>query len=325
MLPPKLQPGDELRVISPATSLAVLSAKARQVALETWQSLGFRVSFAKNAAECDIFSSSSIASRVEDIHDAFLDPNVKGVITTIGGYNCNQLLRYLDYNLIKTHPKVLCGFSDITALENAIYAKTGLVTYSGPHFSTFGMQKGLEYTLTHFQQCLMQSNPFEVIPSAQWSDDSWYRGQENRIFENNTGFLMLNPGQADGTLLGGNLSTLNLLQGTEYMPSLANSILLLEDDDESKPRNFDRDLQSLLHLPEFSLVKAIIIGRFQKASEVSTEQLTQMIRSKRELAHIPVIANADFGHTTPQFTFPIGGQAKLVVAEDKATFTMIRH
>jgi muramoyltetrapeptide carboxypeptidase len=325
MLPPKLQPEDELRVISPATSLAVISAEARQIALETWQRLRFRVSFAKNAAECDIFSSSSIASRVEDIHDAFLDPNVKGVITTIGGYNCNQLLRYLDYNLIKTHPKVLCGFSDITALENAIYAKTGLVTYSGPHFSTFGMQKGLEYTLTHFQQCLMQSNPFEVIPSAQWSDDSWYRGQENRIFENNTGFLMLNPGQADGTLLGGNLSTLNLLQGTEYMPSLANSILLLEDDDESKPRNFDRDLQSLLHLPEFSLVKAIIIGRFQKASEVSTEQLTQMIRSKRELAHIPVIANADFGHTTPQFTFPIGGQAKLVVAEDKATFTMIRH
>jgi muramoyltetrapeptide carboxypeptidase len=287
--------------------------------------LGFRVSFAKNAEERDIFSSSSIASRVEDLHTAFLDPNVKGVFSTIGGYTSNQLLRYLDYDLIRTHPKVFCGFSDITALENAIYAKTGLVTYSGPHFSTFGMKKGLEYTLTHFKQCLMESNSFEISPSEQWSDDSWSRDQENRSFENNAGFLILNPGQADGTLLGGNLSTLNLLQGTEYMPSLANSILLLEDDDESKPRIFDRDLQSLLHLPEFSQVKGLIIGRFQRASGMTTEKLTQIIRSKRELAHIPVLANADFGHTIPQFTFSIGGQAKLVVEKEKATFTITWH
>jgi muramoyltetrapeptide carboxypeptidase len=325
MLPPKLQPGDELRIISPSTSMAVTSAAVRQIALETLQSSGFRVSFAKNTAECDIFSSSSIASRVEDIHDAFLDPNVKGILTTLGGYNCNQLLRYLDYDLIRTHPKVFCGFSDITALENAIYTKTGLVTYSGPHFSTFGMKKGLEYTLKYFKQCLTQSNSYKISPSEHWSDDSWYRDQENRTFESNPGFLILNPGRAEGTLLGGNLCTLNLLQGTEYMPSLTNSILLLEDDDESKPLHFDRDLQSLLHQPEFGLVKGIIIGRFQRASQMTAEKLTQMIRNKPELANIPIIANADFGHTTPQFTFPIGGQAKLVVEEDKATFTIIRH
>jgi muramoyltetrapeptide carboxypeptidase len=325
MLPPKLQPGDELRVLSPATSLAVISPPVRQSALEAWQKLGFKVSFAQNAAECDLFSSSAIASRVADLHAACLDPQVKGILTTLGGYNSNQLLRYLDYDLIRTHPKVFCGYSDITALENAIYAQTGLVTYSGPHFSSFGMLKGLEYTLAHFQRCLMQSAPFEISPSAQWSDDSWYRDQENRLFESNPGYLPLNPGQAEGTLIGGNLCTLNLLQGTEYMPALADSILLLEDDAESRALTFDRDLQSLLHLPAFSQVKGLVIGRFQKASAITTAHIAEIIRSKRELVNIPVMANADFGHTTPQFTFPIGGQARLVVEKDKATLTIIKH
>jgi len=85
------------------------------MALEKWANLGLKISFAKNAEECDIFSSSSITSRVDDLHTAFLDTNIKGIFTALGGYNCNQLLRYLDDNLIKTNPKIFCGFSDITA------------------------------------------------------------------------------------------------------------------------------------------------------------------------------------------------------------------
>ena len=95
------------------------------------------------------------------------------------------------------------------------------------------------------------------------------------------------------------------------MPSLAGAVLFIEDDFESKAPHFDRDLQSLIHLPDFSGVEAIVIGRFQKASEIPEASIRKIVSSKKELAGIPVIANADFGHTTPQFTFPIGGQATI--------------
>ena len=118
---------------------------------------------------------------------------------------------------------------------------------------------------------------------------------------------------------------LNLLQGTEYMPSLTDSILLLEDDYESKLANFDRDLQSLIHLPGFEGVKGMVIGRFQNKSEMEQEMLVKMIRDKDELKGMPVIANADFGHTTPQFTFPIGGKGRLVAMDGKVSFTVVEH
>lgn len=324
-IPKKLKASDEVRVISPATSLAVISAEVRESALANLKKVGLKITFSQNAEECDGFSSASIASRIADLHTAFLDPHVKGILTTLGGYNSNQLLRYLDYDLITSNPKILCGYSDITALATAIYAKTGLVTYSGPHFSTFGMRQGLEYTIKAFKECLLNEDPYPLLPAKEWSDDPWFREQDDRQFEQNEGYIIINEGDCAGSLWGGNLCTLNLLQGTEYMPSIANSILLLEDDFESQPLTFDRDLQSLLHQPEFGQVKGVIIGRFQRASNMSREQLEQIIRSKSELHDIPVIINADFGHTTPQFTFPIGGSARLVAENGRVEFSILEH
>ena len=312
-------------MIAPATSLDIIESTIREIALNNLSVLRLQVSYGKNCEECDEFNSSSVVSRIADLHEAFATPQVKGILSAIGGFTSNQLLRYIDYDLIRANPKVLCGFSDITALGTAIYAKTGLVTYSGPHFSTFGMEKGLEYTLEYFKKCLMDTEPFVVEPSSDWSDDSWHQDQQNRNFIPNDGFQVVNEGQAEGTLLGGNLCTLNLLQGTEYMPPLAESIFLLEDDDESKPRTFDRDLQSLIHQPGFKGVKGIVIGRFQRESRMEPEKLVKLIRSKHELTSIPIVVNADFGHTTPQFTFPIGGKGRLVARHGKVSFTIVEH
>lgn len=311
MKPNKLKPGDELRIISPARSLSLIAAEQRKIAKEQLQKLGFRISFSVNSFEKDDFVSSSIESRIEDLHEAFLDPNVKGILTTIGGFNSNQLLRYIDYSIIAEHPKRLCGYSDITALSNAIYAKTGLVTYSGPHFSTFAMLHDNEYTIEYFRKLMMDNKEIVVRPSKHWSDDEWYLDQENRVFIRNEGPFIINDGEAKGTIIGGNLCTLNLLQGTEYMPSLKNSILFLEDDYESSPATFDRDLQSLIHQPDFQHVKGLVIGRFQQGSRMTKNLLTKIITSKEELSDIPVIADVDFGHTAPMITFPVGGQASL--------------
>jgi len=324
-MPPKLKKGDEIRVIAPARSLANITQETRNIALKRFDELGLWVSFAKNAEELDAFNSSSVESRVEDLHEAFTDRNVKGILTTLGGWNSNQLLRYIDFKKIAKNPKVFCGFSDISILNNAIYAKTGLVNYYGPHFSSFGMERGFGYTFEYFKKCFFDSKPFSVRPSDEWSDDEWFLDQKKRKEINNPGYAVINEGSAEGTIIGGNLCTLNLLQGTEFMPSLKNSILFIEDDHESKPIHFDRDLQSLILQPGFDGVRGIVIGRFQRESEMTDELLKHIIRTKKELRDVPVVSGADFGHTTPMFTFPIGGKAEMVSSKKGVILKIVEH
>ena len=311
MIPDKLRPGDEVRVVSPSSGLGFIPKERRRVAARRLEGLGLRVSYGGAGEVLDRFESSRVGERVSELHEAFADDGVRGMLTIIGGYNSNQLLGRLDYDVIRENPKVLCGFSDITALATAIHAKTGLVTYSGPHFSTFSMERGLGYTQDHFERCLMREDPYDVEPADHWSDDPWYLDQENRDLVANPGYEVLNEGEARGTLLGGNLGTLALLFGTSYMPGLEGAILLLEDDEEIKPEHFDRTLQSLIHQPGFEGVRGIVLGRFQRASNMDRETLAEIIRGKPELGRIPVISNASFGHTTPAFTFPIGGTGAL--------------
>jgi muramoyltetrapeptide carboxypeptidase LdcA involved in peptidoglycan recycling len=155
VIPPKLRPGSSVRVIAPSRSLAIISAETRDEADGKLTALGLRVSFGEHVSECDDFASSSVASRLADLHAAFADPEVDAILTVIGGFNSNQLLAGIDYELIAAHPKVLCGFSDITALSNAIYARTGLVGYSGPHYSSFGMKHHFDCSLGGFLSCVM--------------------------------------------------------------------------------------------------------------------------------------------------------------------------
>jgi muramoyltetrapeptide carboxypeptidase len=329
LFPPKLKPGDSVRVIAPSRSLAIIQQAHRALAQERLESLGLNVSFGEHVKESDEFLSSSVESRVEDLHSAFSDPTVKGILTAIGGFNSNQLLKYLDYNLIRSNPKVFCGYSDITAVQNAIYCKTGLVTYSGPHFSTFAMKQRIDFTLEHFKKCFFSEEPFDCAPSSFWSDDPWYLDQENRTFVPNDGLKVIQTGVAQGSILGGNLCTLNLLHGTEYMPPLRDSILFLEDDElpgSFSDVEFDRNLQAILHLPGFSGVRGMVIGRFQKRSEMTVAKIKTIIHSKRELRNVPVIYGADFGHTDPYLTFPIGGEAILTANSDHtATVRIVKH
>ena len=134
--------------------------------------------------------------RAEDLNEAFRDKNVKAILTVIGGFNSNQIIKYLDYEMIKNNPKILCGFSDITILLDTIYAKTGLVTYYGPHFSSFGMKKGFEYTFEYFKKMLLDDGNAKVESSKEWSDDAWFIDQENREFIKNDGMVVINEGEA---------------------------------------------------------------------------------------------------------------------------------
>ena len=323
LIPEKLKKGDEIRVIAPSRSMTILGKDCIELATKRLEEEGFKVTFAEHVMDSfdDEYNCAKIEDRVKDLEDAFKDKNVKAILTVIGGYNSNQLLQYIDYNVIKENPKILCGYSDITALLDSIYAKTGLVTYYGPHYSSFGMKKGFEYTLEYFRKMFIEENEeIDILSSKEWSDDAWFIDQENREFIENKGYLTINEGKAEGEIVGGNLCTLNLLQGTEYMPDVENKILFLEDDGMAGNTflmEFDRNLQSLLHT--LKNVKGIVIGRAQKNCNMADEKWIKLIKNKAELNGIPVIANVDFGHTTPICTFPIGGYAKIEAKDGKAS------
>lgn len=322
MIPEVLKKGDEIRVIAPSRSMSVLNENVVDLAKEKLEELGFKVTFGKNVLnyESEYFKCGKISDRIEDLENAFRDKNVKAILTATGGYNVNQLLDYIDYELIKNNPKIICGFSDITALVNAIYAKTDLITFVGLQFFNFGMKYGIEYSLDYFKKIMMDDDEIKIESSDKWSNDKWQKNQENREFIENKGMQIINEGCATGKIIGGNLCTLNLLQGTEYMPDLDNTILFLEDDGETGKafiKEFDRNLQSLLHIAKNKKINGIVLGRAEKISEMNKEKWIEIIRTKEKLKKIPIIIDSDIGHTTPSYTFPIGGKANLKAKDGK--------
>lgn len=318
--PNKLKPGSHIRVIAPSRSFKIISEETREIAKKRFADMGISVSYSKHCDEIDDFVSSSIVSRLEDLHEAFADKSVDGILTAIGGFNTNQLIDKIDYTLIKNNPKILCGFSDITCLCHAITTRTDVVTYSGPHFSSFGMVRGFDYTLDYFKKCLIENNPYQVIPAKEFSNDEWFMDQEKRNFTPNSGFWVINKGNGsefEGKLVGGHVRCLSSLQGTEFWPSLEDAILFLEEDEETNAVLFDRLLQSLIHQADFKHVRALIIGRFKPESKIDRNLLEQIIHTKEALKELPVIANFDIGHSTPIITYPIGGRISLKMREDE--------
>lgn len=324
IIPEKLKKWDEIRVIAPARSLSIVWWKNTELAIKHIKKQWYKVTFWKHVWKIDNFNSSSINSRIEDLHDAFLDSNVKAIFTAIWWYNTNQLLDYIDYDIIKNNPKILIGFSDITAIANAITHVTWMITYSWPHFSTWAMEKWFEYNLTYFKKCLTQDAPFEVIHSDYWSDDPWFIDQNNRNFIPDNEYWIINKWNASWKIIWWHARCLACLQWTKYMPKLENSILFLEEDAETNWPIFDRLIQSLIHQEDFFWVKWIIIGRFQKESNITKDDLIKIIKTKKELDNIPVVANADFWHTNPIITFPIWWEATLFVDEN-VKLEIIKH
>lgn len=326
IVPPRLRSGDTVRVVAPARSRAMIMEHDNTRWIdERFAAMGLTLTFGEHVDEDDQFRSSSIEHRVADLHAAFADPSVAGIITVIGGFNSNELLPYLDFDLIAAHPKVFCGYSDITALQNAILARTGLITYSGPHWSSWGMRDHFEPTGDWFRAAVTTEDPIAVEPATAWTDDAWFADQDTRTPVPNAGWRSLRPGQTSGRIVGGNLCTLNLLQGTANLPSLDGALLFLEDDFESNTVAFARDLTSLLQQPGADGVTGLVLGRFQEASAVTWEALDEIVARQPALAGKPVLAGVDFGHTSPLLTFPVGGTADLAVGPDDASLTITRH
>ena len=318
--PLKLKENDEVRVVAPSLSYKIIAQDLRLLATHRLNDRGLKVSFGKNVEICNRFASSSIKERVDDLHEAFADKNVKAIFSVIGGYNANELLPYLDYNLIRNNPKFFIGYSDTTALLNAINAKTGLITYYGPAFSTLGMKKGAEYILDDLDKTLFSDQPISYVPSEKWSDDAWFLDQDNRNFHGNQGAVSIQNGKAKGKLIVGEMTTLQLLFGTPYLPSLEGAILALEITDissENALKIINRIVHSLEQQKGFKNIQGIIFGRFERNLNIDLSDFISLIMEHETLKDIPIVCNLDFGHTFPMTTLPIGKTVSLEVSSGK--------
>jgi len=304
----KLTYGDHIRVLSPSNSIEILGGfNANLSAKRRLEKLGFTVSFSNNYMENDLLNSSPIASRVSDIHDAFREEHVNAILSTIGGFNANEILPYLDYKLIKSHPKIICGYSDTTALLNAIYAKTGMETYMGPSYSSFKMEEGQDYQSRMWLNAVTR-HVYNLVPSDKWSSDPWYDPSQPRHFMP-TEWKIYNNGKAEGIAIGGHLATFALLRGTEFAPNPENYILFLEGSEEEKPTEISRHLAAVLQT--YPNPQAVIFGRFPKECQM-TEKIWHFILDKHPvLKQIPVMYDLDFAHTQPLFTFTIGAKVTI--------------
>lgn len=327
--PKKLRDGDTLCILAPSDPLSNLQEENIAIAQKRLEDLGFHVVYGRHVMDRGPFGPTDAAARVEDLHAAFADPDIKGILCAYGGFSANQMLPLIDWELIARNPKVFMGYSDITALLASIYARTGLVTYHGPNFSDFGMLEGFEYSFEKFCLCLGQKKVYTMDQSPAYSTDAWWWDQEHRNWTENPGIRVYSPGQATGPVLGTNLCTLNLLQGTPYMPPLAGHILFLEDDaivGGAFPMEFDRNLTSLSQCPGFEDILGLVIGRWMPESNMDDEKMAVILDHLEALTGKPVCFGGDFGHTLPLCTFPVGGLCRLTCTEEGETeIAFLRH
>lgn len=309
IFPKKLQEGDEIRVISPSSSLTrtgkfedKLKAKARL------EALGYQVTFGQHILENDLLGSSSINSRLADFHAAFSDPNVKAVLCTIGGFNSNELLPYIDWNIVKNNPKIFCGFSDITVLHQAIFAKTGLVTYYGPGYIAFLMDELQDFQTSSWQNAVAGQSSYSLNASDFYTSDAWYDPTQARHLLP-AAWKIYNHGKATGEIIGGNLNTLMLVTGTGAQVKSDQPIAFLENAEQEDFYDWDRELAYFLQV--YPNISALVIGRFPKEEGMTEEILHFILDKYPHLKTIPVVYDVDFGHTQPIFTFPLGGQAEI--------------
>ena len=314
----RLKKGDHIRVVSPSSSIESIGGfEANVAAKKKLEALGFRLSFSEHYFENDIFDSAPIASRVADLEAAFANETVDAILTTIGGFNCNELLPYLDFDLIAQNPKIFCGYSDTTALLNAIYAKTGMQIYMGPAYSSFKMEQGQQYQTTSWLNAVTQDT-YQLTPSLEWSSDAWYLPDAPRTFFQ-TEWKVYNPGQASGVAIGGNISTLNLLTGTEFAPRPDKYVLFLEEAEDDDYLIIARHLTALLQT--YPNPQAVVFGRFPKETKLTEEILLTILDKHPILKKVPVLYDLDFAHTQPLFTITIGGQVEIDTKTFSITFS----
>lgn len=292
--PKRLQRGDTIGLLSPASRLPRRS-QYHHISQQI-RKLGYNVKVGDHARNQYGYLAGTDEERAEDINTMFADDSIDAIIPFRGGWGSNRILPLLDYDAIRQNPKILVGFSDITSLLLSIYAKTGLVTFHGP----VGKSDWTEYTRDHFQKVLSAQQPVTL------------KSPEKGLFRGLDYFSVITPGRAKGRLLGGNLSVLTAMIGSDYLPDWDNNILFLEDVGENIYR-IDRMLTQLKLSGILDRISGFIFGQCTNCERANTYGLTlrQVFDDHIRPLNIPAFSGAMFGHLSNMVTLPVGLPAEM--------------
>ena len=308
--PPALKRGDLVALFNPSGYADDVLIQRATVNLET---LGFRVMQAAHLRASRGNTAGTIGQRLTDFHHLITHREVRALWAARGGSGTAQLLPYIDYGLVARNPKIVIGYSDITSLLLALYAKTGLVTFHGPVASS-GFTP---FTVSHLAATLMEGRPTHVMSTT---DEHARRAVDEPNFVQR----VLSSGSAEGTLLGGNLSVLTAMVGTPYLPDTRNTLLFLEEVSEA-PYRIDRMLTQLEQSGLLTNARGAMLGVFVKCEAAANEAsltLSQALTDHFAARPIPSAYGLSFGHIASQWVLPIGVRARFDA--DARTVTLLQ-
>ncbi len=306
--PKRLSPGDTVALVSPSGATATRNDAA--IVRENMEALGFKVKPGPHLLDRYGYLGGHDADRAADLMAAFADPEVDGIVAMKGGWGCARVLPLLDYDVIRRNPKVLVGYSDITALLVGLHAKTGLVTFHGP----IGLDPWNGFTVNFFRRVVMEAEPATFRNLAEVGDH--LTQVEYRV-------QTIVPGTATGVLRGGNLSIISSLIGTEFVPGWSDAILFVEDINEEIYR-VDRMMTHLALAGVLKQVKGFIFGRCTDCDPdggYGSLTLEQVLDDHVKRLGIPAWNGAMFGHLPMKFTMPVGIPAR--VDAEKGTIELL--
>ena len=334
--PTHLQKGDTIGIISPSAPLAGLVSHRVKKSIAMFKELGFKVKIGKHALKVTGHTAGNPKERAQDINDFFKDKSIKAIFTFIGGNHSNQLLKYLDFALIKKNPKIFIGYSDATVLHFAFLTRANLVTFYGPAALTQFAEnpKIFSYTQEYLEKAIILPKPIGMItPSSRWTDEilDWFKKEDlkrPRKMKGNRGWQWLKKGEAEGPLLGGCITSMMHLRGTKYWPDFSGSILFWEipesEGDFTKGESIatiDAYLTDLELSGVFNKIKGMIIGRPFGYSSQQVKDLIRIIKQRINGYNLPILFGVDIGHTDPMMTIPLGIRVK--INSDKQLFKFV--
>lgn len=290
MKPYSLQKGDRIGVVAPASPCPPTQWKKAVSALSL---LGYEVKLGKSVNHQIGYLSGTDELRAQDLNDMFADPTIQAIFCLRGGYGVTRILPYLDYERIKQHPKIMIGYSDITALHLAIQQKVGLTTFHGPVLAE--LEERMHFLTGWFLFALCSHANIQVrypIPFDAYT---------------------LMEGEATGKLIGGNLSLLTSSIGTFYELDTAGKILFIEEVGE-QPYRIDRMLTHLLHAGKLQSANGIILTHFMNCNPLHPSQsltLKEIFADRIGSLGIPAYYGLYAGHCSPNLTLPIGGKVRM--------------
>lgn len=325
--PQKLQKGDTVTIVSPSGCVSDELKSQFDNGVKFLESLELKVKIGKNALKRYYYSAGTVEERLDDIHKAFADKEVKAVIMSIGGESANQLLDGLDFDLIKNNPKIFSGISDGTTLLNPIFSKTGLITYHGPDLIfTFGKPMS-EIVKENIIKTWFEGNVRELRPNLNWKGLD--KLNENEKYK---GWQCVRKGKASGRLIGGNITCLENLDNTEFRPNYKKALLFLEAYMVSI-EDIDMVFTHFRQAKIFDEIRGLILGHFYGShikGKKQDREVKDVILEVTKDYSFPILEIGEIGHNVENYILPIGCWAKIdagkkhFLVEEKTVIQEIR-